>query len=119
IELVFLQKAMKLAVQVTTNAEKKTDVQVQSWVVGQAVAPTEKTKTEVPRTKGSLVRPTGPRPKDLPLPDDAEDVEFTENTKTVRFKSPSSIPELVDYYRDELKKSGWLEDQKKRIIVVK
>lgn len=36
IELVFVQKPMKLIIQITTNAEKKTQVLLQSWVVGES-----------------------------------------------------------------------------------
>jgi len=104
IELVFVQKPMKLVVQVTTNSEKKTEVQVQSWVLDEPAASADKPKA------------AGPRPKDLPIPDDAEDADFNANTKTVHFKSPSTIQKLVDFYRKELKSRGWSEDQKQKIL---
>src|SRR5262249_53592714 len=59
------------------------------------------------------------RPKDFPIPDDAQNVEFRENAKTVHFKSASSIRNLMDFYRKELSSRGWSEDQKQRILAVR
>jgi hypothetical protein len=47
------------------------------------------------------------RPKDVPIPDDATDVEVDDFFKSLTFQSKSSRASLVGYYRDELKKRGW------------
>ncbi len=79
-------------------------MQVQSWVLDEPTASADKPKA------------AGPRPKDLPIPDDAEGADFNANTKTVHFKSPSTIQKLVDFYRKELQSRGWSEDQKQKIL---
>src|SRR5262249_55961570 len=109
IYLVFVQKGMKLQIQVCANAERKTDVQVQAWVIGEA------TPASHPTEKSNV---TSPRPKDFPIPDDAVDTEFEAGAKTVQFKSPTTIPRLTEFFRKELKSADWSEDNKQQIPVL-
>jgi hypothetical protein len=116
--LVFVQKGMKLQIQVCANAERKTDVQVQSWVMDEA-ASSDKGKTARSQSDSAeKANVAGPRPKDFPIPDDAVETEFAALTKTVQFKSPSTIPKLMEFYRKGLKLADWSEDDKQQIPVL-
>src|SRR5262249_47600997 len=97
---------------ICANPERKTDVQVQSWVTDEA-ASSDKGKTAMPHSNSAdKANVAGPRPKDFPIPEDAVDAKFMAGPKTVTFKSPSSISKLMEFYRKELKSRDWSEDQK-------
>lgn len=46
---------------------------------------------------------------DLPLPPDAKDVEYDAESKKVKFKSKSTVKELVDFYQKAFADAGWKE----------
>lgn len=68
---------------------------------------------------GSEVRltPTGiawdednqPTPKDLPLPQDATELEYDDFFESIEFKSPSSVKALTEYLTKELSERKWTE----------
>ncbi|WP_182865071.1 hypothetical protein [Stieleria mannarensis] len=69
---------------------------------------------------GTAVRltPTGmmweeddqPTPKELPIPDDATDLEYSDFFETVEFKSPSDLKTTQQYLVQELEKRNWKKD---------
>ncbi len=44
---------------------------------------------------------------DIPVPKDAEDVEFSKSTKMIKVKSPSDVQTLAKFYTDSLTGNGW------------
>jgi catechol 2,3-dioxygenase-like lactoylglutathione lyase family enzyme len=115
IKLFFVQKGMKLEIRIA-NAEQKTQVEVQSWVIGEP-APGNRGKTAQSHSaeKPNLV---GLRPKDFPIPDDAVETKFMAGIQTVQFKTPSAIQKLMEFFRKELKHADWSEDNEQQIPVL-
>lgn len=44
---------------------------------------------------------------ELPAPESAEGLQYSDSTMAISFDSPQSIPELCDYYRKALAPAGW------------
>lgn len=53
--------------------------------------------------------PRGLTARAIPLPDDADDVEYDADDEEIRFQSPTAIKKLAKFYRDGLAESGWDE----------
>ncbi|WP_145389074.1 hypothetical protein [Stieleria neptunia] len=70
---------------------------------------------------GSAVRltPTGmmweeddqPTPKELPIPDDATELEYSDFFETVEFRTPSDLKTVQKYLVEELEKRNWQKDK--------
>nr|WP_095740453.1 hypothetical protein [Rhodopirellula sp. SM50] len=70
---------------------------------------------------GSAVRltPTGmmweeddqPTPKELPIPDDATDLDYSDFFETVEFKTSSDLKTVQKYLIEELEKRNWTKDK--------
>ncbi|MDV6029981.1 MAG: hypothetical protein F9B45_07710 [Phycisphaera sp. RhM] len=70
---------------------------------------------------GSAVRltPTGmmweeddqPTPKELPIPDDATEIEYSDFFETVEFKTSSDLETVQKYLIEELEKRNWTKDK--------
>jgi hypothetical protein len=116
IYLVFVQKGMKVQVTVCANPERKTDVQVQAWVIGEGASSDKLKATNLPPSSPDKATAAGLQPKDFPIPDDAVDAKFMAGPKTVEFKSPSTISKLMEFYRKELKSRDWSEDNKVPVL---
>lgn len=48
-----------------------------------------------------------PRPKDLPIPKDATDVEYVDFFQWIKFKSPSNVKTVADFLSKELAEKKW------------
>lgn len=60
------------------------------------IEPTEASSTEMP---------------DLPIPTDAQGVSYDADLGEITFTIPTEIKKVVEFYRQELKKKDWVEDE--------
>jgi hypothetical protein len=53
------------------------------------------------------LRPLAGNDAPVPVPDNAEDVEFSSNDGKLEFSSPSAVKSVADFYRSTMKQQGW------------
>jgi hypothetical protein len=53
------------------------------------------------------LRPLAGNDAPVPVPDNAEDVEFSGDDGKLEFSSPSSVKAVADFYRSTMKQQGW------------
>ena len=53
------------------------------------------------------LRPLAGNDAPVPVPDNAEDVEFSSDDGKLEFSSPSSVKSVADFYRTLMKQQGW------------
>jgi hypothetical protein len=53
------------------------------------------------------LRPLAGNDAPVPVPDNAEDVEFSNDDGKLEFSSPSSVKAVADFYRSTMKQQGW------------
>ncbi len=53
------------------------------------------------------LRPLASNTAPVPVPDNAEDVEFSGDDGKLEFSSPSSVKSVADFYRSIMKQQGW------------
>lgn len=66
----------------------------------QKMAPSANEPTET-------LRPLATNTAPVPVPDNAEDVEFDGDDGKLEFSSPSSLKSVADFYRSTMKQQGW------------
>jgi hypothetical protein len=53
------------------------------------------------------LRPLASNDAPVPVPENAEDVEFSADDGKLEFSSPSSVKSVADFYRSTMKQQGW------------
>jgi hypothetical protein len=67
--------------------------------------------TEPTAEAEKLVEPVAAEMPDIPIPTDAQDVNYEAEFGEITFTSPAQIKDLVKFYRQELRKKDWVEDE--------
>ncbi len=80
-------------------------------LVEHALAADSPPAEEMPAEPGEVAasEPQGPLARELPLPDDARQVEYDADEEEIRFRSPSAIRKLAQFFRDGYAEAGWEE----------